>query len=107
MENESQEPDKRRLIRKAAQEILSLHFDDPANQSRIAVLATKANEGQLTDEECAEYESFVDLEDLIAVLQALRTIDSGPRFLIRLGERTPCVSMVGQRRPDPFVFDRK
>lgn len=43
---------------------------DPEMQSRIDVLATKSNDGSLTDEERAEYKNYVDVIDLISVLQA-------------------------------------
>jgi hypothetical protein len=52
-----------------AQRLVSLR-PNPAIQSRIAELAAKANEGQLTDEERADYEDYVDAVDVIAVLQA-------------------------------------
>ena len=41
-----------------------------AAQSRIADLAVKCNEGQLTASEQAEYESYVQAADIISVLQA-------------------------------------
>ena len=43
---------------------------DPEMQSRIDELATKSSDGSLTEEEVAEYKSFVDVIDLISVLQA-------------------------------------
>ena len=43
---------------------------DPEMQSRIDVLATKSNEGSLTDDERAEYKNYVDVIDLSSVLQA-------------------------------------
>ncbi|HMO86186.1 MAG TPA: hypothetical protein PKC18_14820 [Lacipirellulaceae bacterium] len=43
---------------------------DESVQSRIAELAEKANEGDLTDDERVEYERFVDGGTLIAILQA-------------------------------------
>jgi hypothetical protein len=39
-------------------------------QARIAELAEKANEGELTDEERQEYADFVEGGTLIAILQA-------------------------------------
>jgi len=45
-------------------------FDiDPDLQARIEMLAERANEGELSEEERAEYESFVEASDLISVLQ--------------------------------------
>ena len=43
---------------------------DPEVQSRIQELADKANEGDLSDSERREYETYVDAGTLIAVLQA-------------------------------------
>ena len=43
---------------------------DAEMQARIDELATKSSAGSLTDEEIAEYKSYVDVIDLISVLQA-------------------------------------
>ncbi len=43
---------------------------DQALQERIAQLAAKANEGELTDEERAEYEGYVHANRFVAILQA-------------------------------------
>lgn len=46
-------------------------FQSPQSlQQRIAELAAKANEGELTPEETAEYEGYVRANSFIAVLQA-------------------------------------
>jgi len=42
---------------------------DPAVQARIDELAAKANEGQLTAAEDAEYEAYIRAMDIVAVLQ--------------------------------------
>ncbi len=42
---------------------------DPAVQARIAALAERANEGALSEEERAEYDAFVNVADLILILQ--------------------------------------
>jgi hypothetical protein len=42
----------------------------PEVQARIDELADKCNEGQLTDEERAEYDAYVDAIDVISILQA-------------------------------------
>lgn len=42
----------------------------PEAQARIDELADKCNEGELTPGEAAEYDTFIDAIDLIAVLQA-------------------------------------
>ena len=41
----------------------------PAVQARVDVLAERANEGILTQEERAEYEAFVNTSSFIAVLK--------------------------------------
>ena len=43
---------------------------DSETQERIAELAEKCNEGQLTPQERQEYEAFVRAIDLIAILQS-------------------------------------
>jgi hypothetical protein len=43
---------------------------DPQTQDRLDTLAVKANQGQLTPEEDAEYKQAIDAIDLLAVLQA-------------------------------------
>jgi hypothetical protein len=42
----------------------------PTAQARIDELADKCNEGELTPEEAAEYDNYVDAIDLISVLHA-------------------------------------
>ena len=42
----------------------------PDVQARIAELAEKCNEGQLTPKERAEYEAYVRAGDLVAILQS-------------------------------------
>ena len=39
-------------------------------QSRVDDLAAKANNGDLTEDERAEYEAYVDAIDLVSILQA-------------------------------------
>jgi hypothetical protein len=43
---------------------------DAEMQGRVDELAAKSNDGSLTDEERAEYKNYVDVIDLISVLQA-------------------------------------
>jgi hypothetical protein len=43
---------------------------DPVTQDRLDVLASKANEGEMTPEETAEYQQAVDAIDVLAILQA-------------------------------------
>jgi hypothetical protein len=52
-----------------ARALLEVRADDQA-QARIAELAEKCNEGQLTVEERREYETYVHVGNLIAILQA-------------------------------------
>ena len=52
-----------------AERIVSLQAD-PDIQVRIEELAAKANEGQLSAEERAEYEDYIEAVDLVAILQA-------------------------------------
>jgi len=42
---------------------------DPTLQNRIEELATKSTEGELTDQERAEYEGYVRANKFIAILQ--------------------------------------
>ena len=42
----------------------------PEIQARVAELAEKCNEGELTPHERAEYEAYVRVGDLIAILQS-------------------------------------
>ena len=53
----------------AAKEILSLRADEAASR-RIEELAAKCDAGTLTPEERAEYQVFVEVGDLVALLQA-------------------------------------
>ena len=43
---------------------------DPQTQVHLDVLANKANEGQLTADEDAEYKQAIDAIDMVAILQA-------------------------------------
>ena len=50
-------------------------------EHRIAILASRANEGKLTDDQRREYEAVVDATDFIAILQrkALRHLSPPSR----------------------------
>ena len=63
------EPVLRILGRDQARTIVDFHGDE-ALQRRIEELAGKANEGQLTQEESAEYHGYSQANQFIAVLQA-------------------------------------
>ena len=43
---------------------------DPAVQSRVDVLAERANSGSLSSEERAEYEAFINASDFISILKS-------------------------------------
>jgi hypothetical protein len=63
------EPVGRALNREAARELVNLRAD-PEVQARVAELAEKCNEGDLTPAERAEYERYVAAGSVIAVLRA-------------------------------------
>jgi hypothetical protein len=63
------EPVLRILNPDQARQIIDFHGDGDL-QRRIEALAGKANEGELTDDERAEYEGYVEANHFIAVLQA-------------------------------------
>jgi hypothetical protein len=52
-----------------AQRIVSIGLD-PQTQARLDELAERANRGELTAEERAEYEEYVEGMDLIGILKA-------------------------------------
>jgi len=43
---------------------------EPALQARIDELAAKANKGELTSEEDAEYKSYIEAADIIGIMQS-------------------------------------
>lgn len=43
---------------------------DAKVQARVAKLARKCNEGELTSEEAAEYDRYIAFSDFVAILQA-------------------------------------
>lgn len=53
----------------AAEKLVRLQAD-PETQARIDELADKCTEGELTEDERTEYETYVRASDLIAILQA-------------------------------------
>ena len=56
------------LNREAALSILHLRID-PEIQARVEVLAERANEGTLTPDERAEYLSYVEAADVLAIFK--------------------------------------
>ncbi len=67
------------LLLDKAEVVLSCR-PDPALQDRIEELAGKANEGELSEEELAEYEGYVRANKFIAILrrQARRILGAEP-----------------------------
>jgi len=63
------EPVSRSLNVEAARKLVRLKAD-AKTQARVAQLARKCNEGELTAKERAEYERYVTVGNLIAILQA-------------------------------------
>lgn len=63
------EPLGRILTPEVAYKLVNLRFDARA-QARIDKLARKCNEGELTNDERREYETYVHTIDFIAILQA-------------------------------------
>ncbi len=57
------------LSPEVARRLVDYRFD-AKSQTRIDKLARKCNEGQLTDSERCEYETYVQTLDFIAILQA-------------------------------------
>ncbi|HEX4797039.1 MAG TPA: hypothetical protein VH370_24825 [Humisphaera sp.] len=57
------------LTPEAAEQLVDFQVD-PLTQAKIDELADKANEGLLTDAERAEYFQFVEVIDLIGILQS-------------------------------------
>jgi len=63
------EPVSKSLNAEAAHKLVRLKTD-AKTQAHINKLARKCNEGELTEKERAEYEWYVTVGDLIAILQA-------------------------------------
>ncbi len=63
------DPLTRCLTAESARTLVELRADAVA-QARIAELAGKCNEGRLTPEEHREYETYVHVGNVIAILQA-------------------------------------
>lgn len=56
------------LDTESAKRLVALRLD-PAIQARVDILAGRANEGTLSDEERTEYQSFIDWADFISILK--------------------------------------
>jgi hypothetical protein len=73
------EPVARCFTPEVARRLVELQAD-PAVQSRVAELATKANEGTLSTQEQAEYDRYIEVADIVGILQAkARTMLSGQK----------------------------
>ena len=57
------------LTPEVAQRIVDLRLDDPSTLERLDYLREKANEGTLSEEERAEYEGFVEGNDLLMLIK--------------------------------------
>jgi hypothetical protein len=62
------EPLIRCLDEESARRVAELRVD-PEVQARVDVLAEKANQGELTGDERAEYEAFINAADFISILK--------------------------------------
>jgi hypothetical protein len=49
--------------------IVDVRLDDPFMMQRLELLREKANEGTLTEQERAEYEGFVEGNDLLMLIK--------------------------------------
>jgi len=58
------------LTPEVAQRIVDLRLDDPSTLQRLDYLREKANEGTLTEQERAEYEGFVEGNDLVMLIKS-------------------------------------
>jgi hypothetical protein len=67
--DEMLEPVSRCFGLETARALVGLHASE-RTRTRVEALAGKCNEGQLTSEERAEYEAYVQASTLIGVLQA-------------------------------------
>lgn len=63
------EPVSRSLNSEASKELMKLKAD-AKTQARVDELARKCNEGELTPSEKSEYERYVTVGNLVAILQA-------------------------------------
>ncbi|MGA2135228.1 MAG: hypothetical protein ABSH50_23320 [Bryobacteraceae bacterium] len=62
------EPLSRCLDAESARRVIDFRVA-PAVQARVELLAEKANDGTLGEDERSEYEAFIDATELISVLQ--------------------------------------
>ena len=62
------DPLRRSLDDESARRVAEFRID-PSIQARVDLLAERANEGLLTDEERAEYEAFINMAGFISILK--------------------------------------
>jgi len=62
------DPVARALNAGAAKALLRIQID-PVAQRRVTKLAEKANEGELTEAERSEYESYIVANDIVSIMQ--------------------------------------
>jgi hypothetical protein len=72
------EPITRSLNVDAARKLVRLKADARV-QARVAKLARKCNEGELTPQETAEYDRYIAFADFIAILQAKARLRLGKK----------------------------
>jgi hypothetical protein len=67
------------LTPEVARRIVDVQLDDPLMMERLEFLREKANEGTLTEQERAEYEGFVEGNDLLMLIkdQARSVLQNG------------------------------
>jgi len=63
------EPLSQCLDAESARRIAEFRIDSTV-QARVDVLADRANNGQLTDDERAEYEAFINASDFVSILKS-------------------------------------
>jgi hypothetical protein len=57
------------LTPEAAQYLLALHFDEN-DQARLQVLADRSQEGTLSEDDAREFDSYLHIANLLAVMQS-------------------------------------
>ncbi len=62
------EPLSRCLDAESARRVVALHVSEPVQQ-RIDILAKRANEGLLAEDERTEYDALINAADFVSILQ--------------------------------------
>lgn len=79
------EPAGGQMLPEVARAILRFDFREPDHQ-RMAELADKCNDGLLTEDERAEYENYVRIGDVLALIQSLARLSLKQENHNRAGE---------------------